>query len=473
MEIRKTIVCFSALLLVIFPAGVFAAGLSFSPWTLSLQEGDTVSVALSVNANTAMNAVSGTVAFPSELLEVISLSNIASIVRFWVEGPAFSNTRGEVLFAGVVPNPGFSGDGGNILSVLFRAKKRGSGTLSYSAASVLANDGKATELLSQNQKGVAQVVVEAGVPALAITSPTHPDTARWYADTTATFAWTLPLEAVEVRTIISENPAAEPTVPYLPPIATKTVAGLSDGTQYFGLMLRDSRGWSDPIRFRVNVDTTPPKLLSPSVVLDKSRRTAIASFIASDMASGVSRYDMFVNGLLVKTFQPSEPTTGIELPRTHDGSATLTVIAYDSVGNSTTASATYESFAPEAGISDTVSTTGAPSGFRFSDVTLAVAVYAASVLFTAVLVSILLFGGWIVWQRMRKTPRFLLPRFEATDRRLHQELLDVRKAGKAEIVRLKSESKKRELTADEQMSLKQLSTLVEDVQHAIHREMEE
>ena len=469
---RKVLLGIFALLIGVCPAVAFAAALSFSPKTVSLREGETVSVALSVSSNAVLNAVSGIVAFPPELLEAVSLPDTSSIVRFWVDKPAFSNSNGEVSFAGIVPNPGFSGRAGEILSVLFRAKKSGSGQLSYLAGTILANDGRATELLSQ--KETALVVVETGVQTVGvttpgITSPTHPDKSRWYPTTTATFTWALPPGAIEARTIISENPSAEPMVSYLPPVATKTITGLSDGIQYFGLMLRDEEGWSGIGRFRVNVDTTPPKPFSPGVVSDTSHRKAIASFTTTDAASGIPRYDVLVNGVAVTTFQPSESTVTTELPGTHDGPSTLTVIAYDKAGNSTTASATYESFAPEAGAPPVAGISNMPKWFWFTDVVTAVAVYAAFVVFTATLISTLLFCIWFVWHRMHQARRLLLRHLAETDRRL----LDVQKGVENEITRLERESKERALTTDEQRTLKQLSMLVENAQHEIHRETEE
>ena len=70
---------------------------------------------------------------------------------------------------------------------------------------------------------------------------------------------------------------------------------------------------------------------------------------------------------------------------------------------------------------------------------------------------------------MHQARRLLLRHLAETDRRL----LDVQKGVENEITRLERESKERALTTDEQRTLKQLSMLVENAQHEIHRETEE
>lgn len=95
----------------------------------------------------AINAVSGTLVFPQDMLEVVSVSGQDSVMDFWVQNPSFSNKKGTVSFAGVVLNPGFQGSAGNVLDVAFRVKKSGIARLELSSGLVLANDGKGTNVL--------------------------------------------------------------------------------------------------------------------------------------------------------------------------------------------------------------------------------------------------------------------------------------------------------------------------------------
>ena len=95
-----------------------------------------------------MNAASGAISFPPDKLEVISLSKTGSIFTLWVQEPLFSNSSGAVNFEGIALNPGFTGIGGKLITVNFKAKAAGAAVLNFSSGSVLANDGKGTNILA-------------------------------------------------------------------------------------------------------------------------------------------------------------------------------------------------------------------------------------------------------------------------------------------------------------------------------------
>ncbi len=76
------------------------------------------------------------------------------MVSLWVQDPQFSNSLGIVSFEGITPNPGFKGSG-KIISVIMRPKSVGSGKLSFTNGSILANDGNGTNIL--NNLGVGEI----------------------------------------------------------------------------------------------------------------------------------------------------------------------------------------------------------------------------------------------------------------------------------------------------------------------------
>ncbi len=128
---------------------VSAASLYFSPQSVTRFAGNSFSVGIYVSsADTAMNAAQGAISFPNDKLEVISLSKNSSIINLWVQEPSFSNRDGAINFEGVVTNPGFQSSSGKILTVTFRAKDTGKASLSFLSGSVLANDGKGTNILN-------------------------------------------------------------------------------------------------------------------------------------------------------------------------------------------------------------------------------------------------------------------------------------------------------------------------------------
>ncbi len=147
--------------LAFIPMGAYAATLSLSPASVSVVRGGTVYIAVLVSStDKAMNAASGVVSFPTDLLEVVSVSKSNSIASLWVQEPSFSNTVGTVSFEGVVLNPGFTGSGGRLITITLRGKATGTGKLSFSAGSVLANDGSGTEIL----KGTTSTSIAISAP---------------------------------------------------------------------------------------------------------------------------------------------------------------------------------------------------------------------------------------------------------------------------------------------------------------------
>lgn len=253
------------------PSAAFAATLSLSASSGTIAPGQTVSVAVFVSSpDKALNAVSGVVSFPSDILDVVSVSKSNSIATLWVQEPSYSNTTGTVSFEGVIPNPGFTGASGRVVTITFRGKRGGSAKLSFASGSVLANDGKGTELLSGSTGTTISVGVGAPAPAspepprpvsagVTIMSSTHPDQSEWYKSNVPQFTWTLPAGALEVRTLISEEPNAAPSVRYAPAISSKTVEDLADGTHYFSVQARTAEGWGAVSRYRVNIDGTLPE----------------------------------------------------------------------------------------------------------------------------------------------------------------------------------------------------------------------
>lgn len=138
-----------------------AASLSLSTNLPALKVGELVTVNVLVNtAGQVINNASGRINFPTGVLEVVSVSKNGSIFSLWVEEPSFSNLNGIVNFEGGVPNPGFNGSAGKVLSIVFRAKRVGSFPLSLFNGSVRANDGLGTEVLDRTT-GLTLTITEA------------------------------------------------------------------------------------------------------------------------------------------------------------------------------------------------------------------------------------------------------------------------------------------------------------------------
>ncbi len=128
---------------------IHAATLSFNPSSGYFTTGNIFTLNVLVDSqSTAINDAEVTVSFPSNLLEVMSVSKSDSIFSLWVEDPSFSNSAGTVSFDGGVPTPGFTGTAGKILSIVFQVKKAGIASVIFSSAVVRANDGYGTNVFT-------------------------------------------------------------------------------------------------------------------------------------------------------------------------------------------------------------------------------------------------------------------------------------------------------------------------------------
>jgi len=149
-----TIPFFLILFLYIFCTGIASAQsvtqsatLSFSHPSLQVKEGDKFTIEVMVNSpEESINAVSGTVVFPGNLVHVLSLNKDDSLIKLWTQEPKLRSDN--ILFEGVILNPGFQGNNGPIFSINFEAETTGRVDLNFNEGAVLANNGLGTNVLA-------------------------------------------------------------------------------------------------------------------------------------------------------------------------------------------------------------------------------------------------------------------------------------------------------------------------------------
>lgn len=342
------------LFFVFFSCGekVNAATLFIQPSQTEVTVGNIVNVQVSVDTiGKVINNAESILQFPKDLLEVVSLSKQASIFSLWVEEPAFSNNIGQINFNGGVPNPGFQGGNGKIVSITFRAKKSGTASIIFLNGAVRENDGLGTDILSNQRNATIRIIdpeprlpVSETSKGSILKSKTHPDQQKWYTNNEPEFYWDLPEGALEVRMLIGENPSSVPSVSYTPPISKRKVDELPDGTYYFSLQVRTADGWSSISRYRVNIDTTPPKSFSitfPNGNKGLDTQPAVF-FTTTDNTSGISHYEIVI-GTEGKPLRvtPQASTDPYILPEQKPGEYALFVTAVDKAGNTRKSSAEY------------------------------------------------------------------------------------------------------------------------------------
>jgi hypothetical protein len=351
-RIYTKLLCLFVFLFALFSVSVAqAATLYFSPSSGSHAVGTTLSVSVYVSsADQAMNAASGVISFPADKLSVEALSKTGSIFSLWVQEPSFSNSAGMINFEGIVLNPGFSGASGKVVNITFKTKASGSVPITFSSGSVLANDGKGTNILTglgdanfsigAVGPGAPEIVTPAevaGTPeAPAISSPTHPDPNKWYAVKEAKFTWDVPKDATAVRLLVGRIPNAVPTVTYIPAINSKELDKLEDGIWYFSVRLRNEAGWGSISRFRFQIDTKPPEPFSIKFVdgneTDNPRPTVV--FDTTDSLSGINYYKIKIGeGNFFSIAPEVVKTNPYTLPPQNPGTRNILIQAFDKAEN--------------------------------------------------------------------------------------------------------------------------------------------
>ncbi len=148
-----------------YPQPTNAATLSLTPGSTSITVGNIVSVNVRVNTSGKyINNAEAIIQFPADLLEVVSISKSSSVFSLWVGEPSFSNSSGIISFNGGVANPGFSGSGGSIASITFRAKKTGTASVFFGDSAVRENDGLGTNILTSKSGTVIQIGAPQSIP---------------------------------------------------------------------------------------------------------------------------------------------------------------------------------------------------------------------------------------------------------------------------------------------------------------------
>ena len=340
-----------------------AASLYFFPSSGSYEVGKTFSATVYVSsADQAMNAASGVISFPKTQLEVVSLSKTGSIFGLWVQEPSFSNSAGMVNFEGIALNPGFMGASGKLITINFKVKAAGSAALNFSSGSVLANDGQGTNILAS--LGNAQFSLGGAAPAAptvpktttppavsgapsapSVSSPTHPDSNKWYAPKDAEFTWAVPAGVNGVSIYFSQSPISNPGSVSDGLFASKSYENIGDGIWYFHIKMRNSAGWGPVAHFKIQIDTQPPEPFEVKFTdgneTDNPKPTVL--FDTTDSLSGVDYYKIKIGEgdffSIAPDIAKSNPYT---LPPQAPGKRSILVQAFDGAGNYQTAVEEFE-----------------------------------------------------------------------------------------------------------------------------------
>ena len=463
----------------LLPSATLAATLGFSPANTTVGTGSTVTAVVVVTStDQAMNAISGTISFPSDILQVVSISKANSVLSLWVQEPMFSNADGTISFSAVVPNPGYTGSRGQVLSIQFGGRKQGTATVTFSPSSqVLANDGNGTDILTASSAATIAITAAAAPPAPApssssanvdllarITSSTHPDQAQWYNLSHVLFDWTNAQGVSAVRLGYDKNADGKPNVLYNDPISHKEL-DLSDGIWYFHVQQKDSGGWGPISTYRVQIDTVPPlpfTVIFPYGTTTPFGSTITTQFTAHDDLSGIDKYQVAVDGteLAATVDEGNRPYTVSGDPGTH----MLLVRAYDKAGNISIADGKFFVRAGEPSSS---------SSFNFFTFGWLAINYLSLILILLAIFGTLLFAAWYIRTHFSAYRRQLNHRLGLTHLHVHKEFDNLKDALTEEILTLEQAKSKRDLTREEERLVNRFKKLLDQSEQAIEKDIED
>lgn len=360
---------FSFVFLILFSHEVLAADLAVSPNTGSYSVGQTFTVNIrAVPSGDNINAVESTLKFDPTLLSVVSVGKTGSVFTLWTTEPTFSNTSGTIQFGGGSPSP-FS-TASTLVTVTFRTLAVGQAKVEFTTASVLAADGRGTDVY-KNGVSADFTIATASTPtptptptpvpqsetqnpaeateAIIFGDPPRPpeigsavflDPDVWYNKTEGVFTWTLPFDidavAFEITTDKENRPEVNKENIVDPPVEefliTKDV--VIEGVQYVSVNYKNQVGWGAPINRKLQIDTIPPEPFAINVQAGTEKNSfPILKFIANDITSGVEYYEMTIADKEPIKVTPDEAKLGYLLKELEDGTYTVRVVAVDRAGN--------------------------------------------------------------------------------------------------------------------------------------------
>ena len=339
-----------------------------APSSGSFNSGQTFTAIVQVNPDgDSVNAVEAELSFDNSVLSVVNVSKDGSVFTLWPVEPTFSNTAGTITFGGGHTAPITSRS--NLLVVTFRAVTEGSGSVAFDSASVLAADGRGTDVLGDAIGGTYTVTAAATPPPAPTTATPTPvedestaeaedatiafgdpprapevgstaflDPELWYRITDGVFTWELPFDVNAVAVEIATSSDNVPSEEFDPPIEEFVVSAenLSDGIQYLSVQFKNQVGWGGVANRVIKIDTTPPEQFEINVQASNSQTGfPLLIFEAEDVTSGIEKYEMFIADQEPLEVTPDEAKLGYLLSDLVDGTYTVRVVAYDMAGNKT------------------------------------------------------------------------------------------------------------------------------------------
>ncbi len=314
------------------------AKLFLSPSAGSFLVGSTLDVSIVVDTGgAAINTVKVDLKFTPDMLQVVSPSSGKSFVSLWLDQPNYSNRDGTIHFIGSTPE-GITTSNGIVSTITFRVIKLGEANIKIlSSSSVLAHDGKGTQLLSKTIDAWYTLVPKPS-SGPNVFSQTHPDETLWYNNNNSIISWEREQGVSDFSFVLDNFHKTVPDNISDSKETTQAYENLADGLWYFHIKSEKGGVWGMPSHFLLRIDVTPPVAFKPKVefLLAAIIGRALVSFSTIDALSGFDHYEVAV---IDKTEPPLNSPLFIEaqspyqLPNPFSGHLLVVVRAIDKSGN--------------------------------------------------------------------------------------------------------------------------------------------
>jgi len=353
-------------------SSVFAAGatLFVTPGSGSygLGKNFTVKVMINSDGGVGINAGEGSLKYDSSALLATAITKGGSIFSLWTTEPTYSNTAGTINFGGGAPGA-YKGASGEVFSITFTAKKVGDTKITFNSGTILAADGKGTNIFGGFGNATFKIQEPAKVepkkedpkktdttttaptdtnsgltpPLPEITSKTHPETTIWYPNNNPEFIWKLLPDLTAINYVIDGNDVTDPGIKTESVVESKIFEKVKDGAWFFHLKYKNKAGWSQVANRKFMVDVTPPDAFAITVDNggDSTDPAPRLRFRTKDVASGIDHYTVKIDNKLEQV-KPEEVEKGyFQTTPLEPGERKVEISAFDKANNSASSTVTF------------------------------------------------------------------------------------------------------------------------------------
>jgi hypothetical protein len=256
------------------------------------------------------------------------------------------------------------------VNIVFQAVAQGSAPVTFSSGSVLANDGKGTNILSSMSGATFTIGPPAAAPAghAAVARPVPPPAAAqtsgisvtsipsiedsgWYSINNIQFEWNIPIGADGVWYAFASSSDMAPSVTS---VASKTtsasydLSSVNDGTWYFLISSETNGLWLPVVVRTLRLDRTPPEPFTITRTDSDPADTQLTfTWATVDALSGLSHYEIKIGDGDWIDPENLQQGSSYVVPETTPGKRSLSVRAIDNAGNIQEEDTTFTVVAPQ------------------------------------------------------------------------------------------------------------------------------